>query len=252
MTDFETVIPCAPVDLNKLPFVIRALMTNTDTSRVHVITPDVSKVPPLGGMTGYVSLHNDCDVLNVNLSIFKYRPKWVYQQFLKLFQTVTSTDWYLVIDADLLFNRPVSLFENGKPQFLLGHDQYHEPYFEFNKKMIGIGRVYNYSFLSECTLYDRYQINNMLEDNGYKSRMHFVLEASKVIDGGCYPAESELYGSYIYATQPDLYGYKRLKAALGGKYGHAMWFDDEIRARIDEIRPQDVDIFTIHSWEGAV
>jgi hypothetical protein len=203
-------------------------------------------------MSGCVSIYNEHEVLDINpKALFRYRPNWIYQQFLKLFQDVTSTDWFLVIDADLLFNHNVSLFEDNKPVFLLGLDQCIDQYFEFNQKMIGIGKTYSHSFLSECTLYDKMQIRNMLLDNGYKSSMDFIKKASEIIDDSCFPAESELYGSYIHATQPGLYVYKRLKAALGGKYGSKPWTDAEIVARINEIAPQEADIFTIHTWEGA-
>lgn len=250
---FETVIPCAPIDLNKLPFVVESVLTHTDTIGVHIITPDPAKVPSLGWTATHVFLHADQEVLNINpKALFKYRPNWVYQQFLKLFQDVTRTDWFLVIDADLLFNHYVPLFVNGRPQLLFGLNQDIGSYFAFNEKMIGIGKVHHHSFLSECTLYDKMQIRNMLQDNGYRSCMHFIEKAASIIDAECFPAESELYGSYICATQPDLYDFRYLKAALGGKYGGKPWTDDEIRARIREIAPQDADIFTIHSWEGEV
>lgn len=247
---FETVIPTASIDLNKLPYVVDALYRYTDTCGVHIITPEPKDVPDLSWPGVFV--HADSDVLDFDRTRFKHRPNWVFQQFLKLFQNVTLTDWYLVIDADLIFARSVKLFEEMRPVFLLGNDQYHEPYFCFNQKMLGIGKTYEFSFLSECTLYKKQLVDRMLEHGRYTSPQHFMECAAEVIDGGCYPAESELYGSYIHYAFPGLYTFRRLHAALGGKYGGKPYTNQEIEDRIKEVTQWgDVDILTVHSWEGG-
>lgn len=249
---FETVIPCAPIDVNKLPYVVDALFRHTETSAACIITPDPSQVPPLNNSKP-VAIYADRDVLDFDRALFKHRPNWVFQQFLKLFQNVTLTDWYLVIDADLIFVADVSLFSAGKPIFLLGLDQYHEPYFCFNQRMFGFGKTYPYSFLSECTLYNKNIIRNMLQYGAYSSIPHFLTRATEMIDGGCYPAESEIYGSYVYLTEPDLYTFRHIRSALGGKYGNKPYTNEEIEVRIAEVnKVGGAHVLTIHSWEGAI
>lgn len=249
---FETVIPCAPVDTNKLPYVIDALTSFTDTISVNVITPDPMLVDTTRDYRVPVRVYADENVIKFDRSRFKYRPNWIFQQFIKLFQNVTLTDWYLVIDADLLFNRPIPFFHDDKPVFMLGLDQRHDPYFEFNKRMLGIGKTYPYSFLSECTLYSKYIVADLLRFSGCSSVDEFLSKSADIIDGGTYPADSEFYGSYVVHAQPDVYLYQKLRAVLGGKYGGEAWTKEEIEQRMREIGPQEADIYTIHSWEGEI
>lgn len=251
---FETVIPCAPIDLNKLPYVVGALIQYTDTSGVHVITPAPFEVPRLPSTKDCpVTIHADKDVLDFDHTRFKYRPNWIYQQFLKLFQNVTETDWYLVIDADLIFADYVNVFAGEQPIFLLGNDQLHEPYFCFTQRLFGFGKTFYYSFLSECTLYNKHLISDMLAYGGYLGKYEFLERAVEIIDGGCYPAESELYGSFVNLAYPGLYTFHHLRTALGGKYGNRPYTEKEIEDRIREVNSLGgADILTIHSWEGAV
>lgn len=251
---FETVIPCAPIDLNKLPYVVDALTRFTDTDGVHIITPDPFNVPPVRVARDVpVTIHADKDVLDFDRTRFKYRPNWIYQQFLKLFQNVTETDFFLVIDADLIFASRVPVFAKKRPLFLLGNDQLHEPYFCFSQIMFGFGKTYYYSFLSECTLYNKHLVSDMLAYGGYLGKYEFLERAVETIDGGCYPAESELYGSFMHLAYPGLYAFHHLRTALGGKYGNKPYTEKEIEDRIREVNSLGgADILTIHSWEGAV
>jgi hypothetical protein len=251
-TPFETVVPVAPIDISKFPYLISSLVSYTDTLAIHVITPDPKQIDIPKPIRVPVFVHADDTILKIDRSRLKHRPNWVAQQFLKLFQNVTMTNWYLVIDADLFFNRPVNFFINDEPVMMFGIDQYHEPYFEFNQRMIGIDRVFPHSFLSECTLYSKYLIEDMLSTSGYESHDEFIEKAIEIIDGSCYPAESELYGNYVTKAHPGAYLHRKLKASLGGKYCNQEWSKDEIEAQILKIKPQDVDIFTMHSWEGSV
>ncbi len=251
---FETVIPCAPIDLNKLPYVVNALARCTDTCGVRIITPDPANIP-LSALLGAlpVTVYADEEVLDFDRTRFQYRPNWIFQQFLKLFQNVTSTEWYLVIDADLIFVRHLDFFDKVQPVMTLGNDQFHEPYFCFNQRMFGFGKTYPYSFLSECTLYNKHIVSNMLEYGGYNDKQDFLEKSAKAIDGGCYPADSELYGSYVYMIDPGIYTFRRISSALGGKYGNRPYTEKEIEDRIAEVtRLGGADVLTVHSWEGAI
>jgi hypothetical protein len=218
-----------------------------DIGRAFVVSPDGVKVD----FSAFpVTSLKDSEVLDIDRTRFAYRPNWIFQQMLKLFQTVTD-DWYMVIDSDRFFNRRVDLWQDGKPVMLmLSYDQEHGPYFTFNQKMFGFGKTYPHSFLSECTLYSRTLILEMLDTHGYDTPKEFIEAATHVIDGGCYPAESELYGSWIWKYHPKLYTFKTIKAIFGGKYGGEKYTDKEIEQAIAERKPQDVDVFSLHSWEG--
>jgi len=239
-------IPAAPKDYNKLPYVIEAAREHVQAETIHIVTPSE---------TGYdwpgVVWHRDGAVLPYDRAELPYRPNWTFQQLLKLFQDVTEHDWYLVIDADIVVNKPLSLWnEAGQPILYLARDQHHNPYFEFNQRVLGYGKVYDHSFLSECTLYHKKLVRDMLAFAGM-SRDDFwrlLLDTSV----GCCPAESELYGSYVVHERPDVYEIRTIKTRLGGKYGSHIWTEEEINDQLKEARTKDPDahLISLHSWEG--
>lgn len=245
---FETVIPVAEKDLSKIQYVVDRLVANIDTTGIRIITPrpdrlDVrcSSVP--------VSIHSDDDVIKFDRSRFSVRPNWVMQQFLKVFQDVTETDWFLVIDSDLFFNRRINLFDDGHPVFLLGLAQPEistDPYFEFSNTMMGIGRVYHHTFLSECTFYNKRLVRQMLNDTGYKNPLEFIERAADVIELACFPADAEMYGSYVWKFHPGLYRTRHLVSWMGGLY-NTSWTDEQIQQRL--AGAGNCDVLTMHSWE---
>ena len=93
---------------------------------------------------------------------------------------------------------------------------------------------------------------DLLKFSGCFSVDEFLSKSADIIDGGTYPADSEFYGSYVAHAHPDAYLFQKLRAVLGGKYGGEAWTKEEIEQRMREIGPQDADIYTIHSWEGAI
>lgn len=249
--NIEAIIPAAPKDYNKLPYVLRSIDAYLpEISMVHIISPEAQAITESERLK--VVCHSDKEVLYFDRSRFAWRPNWVYQQFLKLFQDVTESDLFLVLDSDILFNRPTSLIDNGKPVFLLGRDQNFGPYFNFNMRMLGIGRTYDHSFLSECTLYSKTMIQEMVFHAGFSTALEFVNYAATIINVECMPAEAELYGSYVYRYYPEMYVFRHLRSSMQGRYGGHIWTDDEITALIDEMsKRDDVDIYTMHTWEGT-
>jgi len=243
----DAVIPAAPKDYSKLPYVVDHLRRHVQVDTIHLITPSA---------TGYewdgVVEHRDRAVLPYDRDELPYRPNWIYQQLLKLFQDVTEHDWYLVVDADTIVARDLPLWnEAGQPILYLGRDQYHGAYFHFNKEMLGFGKVYNHSFLSECTFYSKALVREMLEYMGL-DRDGFWERLKEIVHIGCCPAESELYGSYVYHEYPDLYEFRTIKYRLGGKYDSHVWTPKQIRKELAQAAESDPDahIWSIHSWEG--
>lgn len=246
----ELVIPCAPKDEVKLTAVLASVEANlTGISAAHVITPNGVTVE--GHYSFPVYLHHDRDVVDFDPQRFKFRPTWIYQQFLKLFQNVTATDWYLCLDADRFINRPLSLFEEETPiLFLSSRDQGYDFYFEYSKRMIGVGRVYGHSFLSECTLYHKALIREMLDRSGL-NQQDFLARSADIIDATCCIGDAELYGNFVWSRYPDLYKPLILRDEIRGKYPeyHGEWTAYEIALYVEEMKcHDDIDIFSAHSW----
>jgi hypothetical protein len=242
----DCVIPAAPKDYNKLPYVIDGLRQHVQVETIHVVSPS-----PTGYDYPGVVWHRDSEVLPYDRSELTFRPNWTFQQLLKLFQNVTEHDWYLVTDADIVVNKPLPLWDHGKPILYLGRDQNHSAYFEFNKQLLGFGRVYDHSFLSECTLYSKELVRDMLSFCGLDLD-GFWRKLVEIEHIGCCPAESELYGSYVVHERPGLYEIWGVRSHLGGKYGSHVWTQQEIEDQIKEARELNphAHLISLHSWEG--
>lgn len=240
-------IPCAPKDTGKLPFVLQAVHEHLpDIQAVHICSPS-----PIDALSDYrfpVVYHLDQDVLPFDFTRFRFRPTWIYQQFLKLFQSVTSSDYYLVMDSDKFVNHRLPLFDDEQPiMYLPNHDQLMPSYFEYSKAMIGVERVYPHSFLSEMTLYKRSIIEEMLERSGL-TVAGWLEKSVKIIDVMTCPADAELYGNFVAFSHPDLYQYRVLVDEMRGKY-QGDWSTMDLMFYQDEMRHRgDVDIFSAHSW----
>lgn len=115
----DVFIPTVFKDLNKLDYVIRQLCANCDDiADFHISMPDCQgkTVEEISGHK--VVFHNDFDILPSAAKWMKlamFRPNWILQQLLKLLQRVTSTEYYYVIDSDIIPVSKLSLFKDGKP-----------------------------------------------------------------------------------------------------------------------------------------
>lgn len=249
MKPVDCLIPAAPKDYSKLPYVVGGVREHVpEVETVHIVSPS-----PTGFEAEGVISHRDHEVLPYDRDELPYRPNWTMQQMIKLFQDVTEHDWYLVVDADIVIDKRLPMWnEDGDPILYLARDQNHGAYFEFNQRVLGFGRVYDHSFLSECTFYNKGLVREMLDYAGLD--LDGFWELLKETGVGFHPAESELYGSYVYHEHPDLYDIRQIKSRLGGKYNCHIWGDKEIRRYLEDARESDPDAYliSIHSWEGRI
>lgn len=243
-------LPAAPKDYSKLPFVVesvRACLPEIET--IHIVTPD--DAPIVGPVPRGVVRHLDGQVLPFAKAEMPYRANWIYQMFLKLFQDVTAGEWYMVTDADIIFARPLPLWNSSRPILYLARDQYSWPFFKFNEAVLGFGKVYDWSFVSECLIYSKRLVHQML-DFMHLDAAGLWHKTCEIIGPDCYPGEPELYGSYVMHEHPMAYEVRHIGATLSGKYGGQAWSDEEIRAEITLKRESDPEcaLISLHSWEG--
>lgn len=283
--DYEVVIPAASKDFNKIPYLLSSL---------HYLSPQMKRVTIVcdrydllndvlkNTYTKYpLAVVYERDVLDLNPTLaYRFRrPQWIYQQFLKLFQDITETDYYLIIDSDLIFNKPLRLFSDGnRPKFFLGNDQNHAPYFRYSRDMFGFGREYDYSFISEIMLMKKSINHALLSDfhfyqsqvvddrkinNHHKDRylaLQFPLTGNerdesvkelyeltcKGATDNWIPADYELYGNFVHKTFPEMYVMEKIKTSMRGEYKE--WKNEELEAYIEEMKGTDYDTFTAHTW----
>jgi hypothetical protein len=140
--------------------------------------------------------HLETDVLKIDKLRLRHRPNWIYQMMLKIFQNVTSNDNFLVIESDCVILKKLEFFNENKTIFYLGRDHYHQPYYTFNQRLLGIGREYDHSFISEFMMYDKKVIKELLNKKNCNSVEDFLEFLYHYVDSDCYPSDYDLYGNY--------------------------------------------------------
>jgi hypothetical protein len=235
---YDVLIVVAEKDYNKLNFLINSL------ENLNPLPENICIVSP----TDIVEKHKKCiyyldgDVLDIDKGKIKYRPNWIYQQFVKILQNITPNDNYLVIDSDIFLNKKIDVFLDGKPNFFITIDQYHQPYFNYLNHF-GINKVYTTSFISEIMMFNKDKIKEFLSSIGY-SEESFLNKSIELIDSNCYISEFEFYGNMILTNYPNSYNFKNIKTKVFGK--HSKWNNDEIITLINTNR--DLDIISYHTW----
>lgn len=252
MFDFDIFLACSPKDFNKLPYVAESIKKNIDGySDVHICTPIPipDEVGSLIPMSYYEWL--DDEALSIDRSKWGFRPNWTFQQNLKLFQTLTK-DWYLTVDCDTIINRPLPMFEGGKPIYYHGLEQIYPPYFQFHREMFGFAREYPRTCISDMNFINSNVVDNMLMRYNM-SLFEFIEKSQEITRKNCCMAEPELYGSYVAKYFPDMYTHKDLQQApfkgeCISNVDERPWTDERIRKLIEEMKQHPYDTFSMHSW----
>lgn len=251
MNKFDIFLCCAVKDYNKLKFNVISIMKNVcEFENVYIVTP--TDFPFKDQLPSNVIYLKDKLVLDIDINKFKYRSTWQYQMFLKLFQNVTKNDYYVTIDCDVVINRPMRFFnKDNKPIWYLGSPQNCEPYFNFNEKMFGFGRLFPYTFINDMNFFNKSIIKEMLNKHNYTFET-FLKKSYDIINKDCHLAEPELYGNYVIKYHPDLYVFNRLKTYTNARIQKNPninnWSTEEIRNTIIDLDDKDYDILIFHSW----
>lgn len=295
---YDIFIAAAPKDFNKLKYLFKSIDENlTGFEDIHISVPDKEQFLYMdkdwARREGYlllflnhnIYLHSDKEILDIDMSKCKYRPNWIYQQYLKMFQNVTKNDLYLTIDSDVIFNRSMSMFTilnviddpstviNGfgipksiKPErkriLWAGWQQNNRPYFEFQEKMLNLPREYNGTFISDINFMSKNIIDEMMSKNNYTIDS-FIEKSFEIITGNenssrnplpdaCYPAEPEIWGQYAIKYHGDKYAYKQAKTKAIGRVAKSLddivWTDADIEQKIMQMKSTDLDFYSLHSW----
>lgn len=247
--EFDAFLPCAPKDGIKLKFMVEGLIKNAiGLKDIHICTPKPIEKLDIDYPIYY---HTDREVLpNINPFMWKFRPNWTFQQFLKLFQNVTNTEYYVTVDIDSVLSRPIHFFEDGHPVWHVGWRQNHLPYFLFNQYVMGLEKVKDHTYICDMNFFNKAIINQMIDVSGY-TLDEFINVSYQIISGGCHIAEPEIYGNFAEKYYPGLYKYKKAKQYKFGKDHSANpndvpWTVDEIKELIKG--KEDYDMVQMHSW----
>lgn len=245
---FDVFLVCGTKDYVKLPYCVKAIRENIEgVDEIHLCTP--SRIDIDGTIW-----HDEAEVLSIDKSRISHRPNWIYQQMLKLFQNVTTNDYYMTVDADTIINKPLSMFtEDGHPIWYVGWPQNHNQYYVYNKEMFGYDRHVDHTFLADMNFFNKNIINDMLNEFGYTVDSFIEKSYDVIKHNTCYPSEADVYGNYFVKYHPDLYEIKSITTKMDGRQVSDLddtqaWSEDEIRAKIESMKNVDVNTFSMHSW----
>jgi hypothetical protein len=242
--NFDILIVCHQKDFQKLSMVISSIKSNVvGFDKIHIISNGklLSDDPQ-------IVLHNEKDILNVDLSKIKYRPNWIYQQLLKLLQTVTK-QWYLVIDADTIITRQISPIENGNAKFYFNqNNQNYEPYFNFSNKL-KVPKSEDNTFISEIMLFNRDYVKELFSMNELNTTEDILKFIYENVDESSQLSEYELYGNFIEKYHPNEYEDKYIGSwGYGeGLYDETFWNEQRMKVMY-EVYGKRFDVMSFHTY----
>lgn len=153
------------------------------------------------------------------------RSGWYFQQFLKLCYSLNplAGDYYLVWDADTIPLRPMKFFgEAGKVIFETS-GEYNASYFFTMQKLIGKGKTYGYSFISEHMMMERATVRELLKlicASGMISPRDVAQRIIAAVDDVALSvsgfSEFETYGTFATSAYPDRYEQRSLRSLRHG------------------------------------
>lgn len=256
---YDIAIPLHPKDHTKLPFLIHASFAYTDAGTIHIMAYAPEEARALVDKAcedcradpTRIVVHDERDILPESRDIFpEPRRGWLFQQFLTLFQDVTKAEWYIGLNADLIFLQAYPVFtQDGRPFQVLARDMnsQREIYNPFNKEMFGHHtEIAPYNYLSDASLYNKKLTRDMADTCGGKAE--FMRRSAEIIKTfGHVPGDANLYMHYIWNTHRTLYTPIVVKNLLNGRYNSGEWQAAEIEKFINSAE-NDAATLSVHSW----
>lgn len=241
MRDFDLVICAIERDIPILEIGLPYMRKYLCPSRIVLIAPRACHpaLAALGkkieGFSDLTLIDEDSLVEGLNKNYVKallvarganpQRSGWYFQQFLKLCYALnpTASDYYLVWDADTIPLRPLEFFsETGKVIFETSKE-YNADYFFTMKKIIGKGKMYAYSFISEHMMMERATVRELLTLICFPNPTSAQEVVQRVIAAVSDEAlsssgfsEFETYGTFAASKYQDRYEIRSLRSLRHG------------------------------------
>ncbi|MFZ4100233.1 MAG: DUF6492 family protein [Chlamydiia bacterium] len=215
LSAFDVVIPCTEKDLPVLEHAIDGIRRHVKgVERIFVVSknhltdqaewvPEVS-YPFTLEQVGIELFQGDEAAYRAAVEEGFQRTGWYFQQLLKLYWPAAhpeGTEYYLVVDADVVFMRDVSFFYGTTPCYCPG-DEYSVPYFNHMVRLLpGLRRMQRVSGIAHHMLFHRdtlaalfSQVQDRHECPFWKAFLHEVDPEDRSCSGA---SEYEIYFNYL-------------------------------------------------------
>jgi len=209
----DIVIPCIEKDCTILPFTILYLKENLrhPLNEIFIVSPKSEKIRNISERYGCTFIQEDT-LLPITQKDIPYRVNgidrsgWLFQQFLKLTSdSIVSQEFFFVIDADTILIQP-QVFELNKKIIFLHSDEYHRPYYEVYRNLLGKNPSTNLSFVAHQMMFQRsklLELRNLIEEkHPGKKWYNIIYEIINKQETSSF-SEYELYGHWIMDNYPD-------------------------------------------------
>lgn len=146
------------------------------------------------------------------------RVGWYFQQLLKFAfaKSQYAKEYYLTWDADTIPLTPISFFDGETPLFTK-KIEHHKPYFVTLNRILGFGKLVDFSFIAEHMIFKVPIVKEMLdaivayptsEGNNWVEKIMFACHFAP--GQGPYFSEFETFGNYCTKYHPSLYQTRQL------------------------------------------
>lgn len=250
--NYDIVIVAHEKDFNNIKFIVEHSEKNLEFDSIHLILSEREEYKDSNLLKKLTSkpvyIHKESDILKIDKTRIKHRPNWIYQMMLKFFQNVTDNDNYLIIEADCIILKKLDFFIEDKTVFYLCSNQNHSPYFKFNN-LLGFGREFNHSFISEFLMYNRQIIKDLLLRNDCLNANDFMEIIYNNVTEDCYPADYELYCNFVYKFHNEKQTIDACRYNLMARHysDYPSWTDSEI-VNLIKIN-KDKDVISFHTYK---
>lgn len=213
------VAACRARDLPVLEITARKLPEMVCCRRLHVVAPagDCRQIQRRLGQEICVVAEDDFipgmtigGVRDLKAPGFPKIAGWYFQQLLKLqFAFVEpEEDFYLIWDADTVPLRPMRFFDPDGRMLLTQASEYHAPYFETYRRLLGTEPHREFSFIAQHMLVQKSVAREMLAaierhvpgEDGWAWKIMRTLPTDQGLQTF---SEYETYGHYIKNHYPD-------------------------------------------------
>lgn len=221
---YDIIIPTIYRDYPFLKKVINYIFRNLNPCTIYIITNKAkSRFIPKS-----ILLNSQCKIIDEDNLIegldyaktrdlltrqaINNRTGWYYQQFLKMgfaLSRYAQQEYYLIWDSDTIPLQPIKFFDSENHPLFTMKSEFHNPYFNTLKRLIGIGKINKSSYIAEHMIINK-AIMKELIGNIEESQIPGDVWYEKVInsidkDEQYGFSEFETYGTYCLHNHPNLY-----------------------------------------------
>ena len=233
---YDAVLCVAPQHKDIALIAIKALYLHSQPRKIFVVSARENFTFFSEKLAQHLPIHlldEDHIIANTNLNTIQNyliqrfalndRSGWYFQQFLKMAicNIADIADYYVIWDSDTILLKNIDFFDKEGKVLISTKIENHTPYFKLIKKILGIEKQVNFSFISEHMMVNKFYmkelLNHIIAQTPDKiSWVEFILNTIDKKDMTSGFSEFETYGNFIATKYKDSFKCRVLKSIRHG------------------------------------